>query len=522
MNRNFFPMNIHQYLRIIRILLVLFVIALWLFSGFPQIPTAKALTINLQVPASSDDAARSGSTAGVCNNVALTGVEVFTGRLGAASVEVRTGGFRFTNVNIPQGATITSATWQGYLTRSQGAPTLVFRGQAADSALSFAATCADFDGRTKTTASVNFAPGSVTNTWYSSPDFAAVIQEIVNRPGWTSGNALVLFLDWNGTDAASNGRAWQAFDGNAANAPKLDISYTVTFEQSGYRWFENTSDTTVSTALGGVGENTPATLTTNGQAFRLRLLIHVGVSSLPQSAQSFKLQFAEKSGSCDTGFINESYSDVAVTSTIAYFNNTPSDGTALTPNPSLDPTHLGHTVVSQTYEELNNFTNSVAAIPSGQDGQWDFALFDYSASSNKSYCFRAVKSDNSLLDTYTVIPEIAVSTAYVLSGTYESSQFNTGATKSFNVLEWNWAKSNASCSGCTLSIEVSSAPDVGGSPGTWTLWQGPYSVSATGDARQLLPTVLNGNRWVRYRVTFNGDGTDSPILSEIKINYQPP
>ncbi len=35
-------------------------------------------------------------------------------------------------------------------------------------------------------------------------------------------------------------------------------------------------------------------------------------------------------------------------------------------------THSGHSVVAEDGEEANNFTNAVAAIPTAQDGRWDF------------------------------------------------------------------------------------------------------------------------------------------------------
>lgn len=91
---------------------------------------------------------------------------------------------------------------------------------------------------------------------------------------------------------------------------------------------------------------------------------------------------------------------------IAYNDNaTPADGAALTANAN-DPTDGGRTIVNQDYEELNNFTNTEAAIASGQDGKWDFSLKDNGALSNTDYCFRIVKSDGSLLNEYTVIPQI--------------------------------------------------------------------------------------------------------------------
>jgi hypothetical protein len=65
-----------------------------------------------------------------------------------------------------------------------------------------------------------------------------------------------------------------------------------------------------------------------------------------------------------------------------------------------------HTSVNQTYEEANNFTNSISPIGPGEDGKWDFALYDRSLTSSSTYCIRAVKADNTPLDTYEVYPEI--------------------------------------------------------------------------------------------------------------------
>ena len=416
------------------------------------------------------------------------------------------------------------------------------------------------------------------------------------------------------------------FTNNIPTAPKcihfdylwLEVTYTLTtFEQSAYRWFANLDSLDVGTPL--VTQDTAATLTSSGQAFRLRLLLHIGAVDLAIRGETFKLQFAERSGTCDTAFSGETYTDVTTTTLIAYNHNssiawnlpissydnvsfdvssedtdprgfafkpdgtkmyimgygtdhvyqyslstpwdittasydnastsvasedswatglvfkpdgtkmyingydtdhvyqyslstpwdittasydnislnvttedsspegitfkpdgtkmylvgnnnnrifqyslstawdlstasydnissgdlsgqndTPydvafkpdgakmymlgiylesrvyqyslGDGSALTPNAD-GPTHGTDTIVNQTYEELNNFTNSVAAISVDQDGKWDFALKDNGAPANTSYCFRVVKSDGSLLDTYTVIPEITTAAA---------------------------------------------------------------------------------------------------------------
>lgn len=179
-----------------------------------------------------------------------------------------------------------------------------------------------------------------------------------------------------------------------------DIAYT----QSAYRWFTNANSTDVGAAL-AAQDNVPVISSTNTQ-FRLRLLIHVANQDLGTSTQNFKLQYAEKSGVCDSAFSGETYADVTTTSTIAYYNNaSPADGAALTNNAN-DPSHSGHTIINQTYEEANNFTNSEGTIAAGEDGKWDFSLFDNGAKGDGSYCFRVVTSTSTNLNTYSAIPEI--------------------------------------------------------------------------------------------------------------------
>jgi len=199
----------------------------------------------------------------------------------------------------------------------------------------------------------------------------------------------------------------------------VTVTYTLpsTFEQAAYRFFNNADSTNVGSVL--AAQDTAATLVSPGGAFRLRTLLHIGDGQLSTSGQNFKLQFATRSGTCDTAFSGENYADVTGATAIAYKNNSPADGDNLTANAS-DPTHSGHTIVNQDYEEANNFTNTVAAIPAGQDGKWDFSLFDNAAPANTTYCFRIVKSDGSLLNTYSVIPQITTA-SLVYSVTITSS-----------------------------------------------------------------------------------------------------
>lgn len=67
-------------------------------------------------------------------------------------------------------------------------------------------------------------PAVTANSTYSAPSLTTIIQEIVNRAGWASGNALAIAVI--NTDPTSNDfHDWKTFDSGAANAAKLTIIY---------------------------------------------------------------------------------------------------------------------------------------------------------------------------------------------------------------------------------------------------------------------------------------------------------
>ena len=178
-----------------------------------------------------------------------------------------------------------------------------------------------------------------------------------------------------------------------------------TFEQADYRFSQpNGVDVDYT---GAPAENTAYSTSGTSDDFRLRMLLHVGGSNLAINGETFKLQYGEKTAAtCSSGV---SWGDVATGSGVIryYDGGGRADGDNLTTNVG-DPDHSGHTKVAQDYEEANNFTNSVAGINSGQDGLWDFSLVNHSAVGGKRYCFKAVKSTGTDLDTYTFYPEVII------------------------------------------------------------------------------------------------------------------
>ncbi len=159
-------------------------------------------------------------------------------------------------------------------------------------------------------------------------------------------------------------------------------SNPVVISQSAYRFFNNLDSTSVGTALAST--SVAATLPSSGASFRLRLLLHASSSQMSVSANTFRLQYAQ---STDAGCIG--YTDISTSTPIAFINNASvSDHVALTVS-SDDPSHGNDPVIVQTYNESNNFTNSIGMVPVGQDGIFDFALRDNGAEPSTPYCLKA-------------------------------------------------------------------------------------------------------------------------------------
>jgi hypothetical protein len=134
-------------------------------------------------------------------------------------------GLRFAGLAIPQGAEITSAYVQFTVDeRAKGESSLVVRGQQADSAPAFTSATNDISARPTTAASVAWSPSAA--IWavvgtagpdQRTPSLTAVVQEIVNRPGWASGNALVIVVTGSGRRTA------ESFEGGFP--PVLHVEY---------------------------------------------------------------------------------------------------------------------------------------------------------------------------------------------------------------------------------------------------------------------------------------------------------
>lgn len=136
-------------------------------------------------------------------------------------------GMRFTGVNVPPDAIILNAYVQFQADEKDTDPTtLVIRGQAVDDAEPLTATIGDLSNRPTTSASVIWNPAPWLNVGQAGPDertsdISDIIQETVNRAGWSSGNSLAIIVSGTGKRTA------ESYDGNQHAAPLLHVEYAL-------------------------------------------------------------------------------------------------------------------------------------------------------------------------------------------------------------------------------------------------------------------------------------------------------
>lgn len=138
----------------------------------------------------------------------------------------QTVGIRFNTVNIPVGASILRAYVQFQVDEpTTEATSLVIRGEDADNAGPFFTSTGNISSRQLTTAAVGWVPLSWTvvgeaGPAQQTPDISSVIQEIVDRPGWSNGNSLGIIITGTGRRVA------ESYEGDSRGAPLLHVEYT--------------------------------------------------------------------------------------------------------------------------------------------------------------------------------------------------------------------------------------------------------------------------------------------------------
>jgi hypothetical protein len=176
----------------------------------------KNTTVDLQVESSADDA-------GSGDSYAWSTVHTFDQMGYLNSTPSRTG-VRFLSVNIQSGATIDIMNLQfdgdGGGT---GVPTVDIYGEDNATPATFS-TQADYDNRTKTTATVRWSGMlGANNTWYTAGELKTIGQELVDSYNGVSNLAFII----NGYNTGTAAKRWyKTYNQGSSYAPRLHIEYT--------------------------------------------------------------------------------------------------------------------------------------------------------------------------------------------------------------------------------------------------------------------------------------------------------
>jgi len=151
-------------------------------------------------------------------------------------------GLRFQSIPVPPGALIIESWIQFEADEvSEGSTTLLIEGEASDDASAFDVMPGNITARRRTQNGVSWTPelwanSGAAGTQQRTPDLSPLIQEIIDIPGWRTGNDIAILISGQGDRAAL------AYDGNAAGAAVLHLEYACPSSQSGRKPSKQTNE----------------------------------------------------------------------------------------------------------------------------------------------------------------------------------------------------------------------------------------------------------------------------------------
>lgn len=156
--------------------------------------------------------------------------------------------YRFPSVPIPKESKITSAIvrFVGFGGGNTGVTcTEEISGDDIDDAVA-PTSVAEFDALTLTTARVAWVIPSWGTTGggviRDSPDISTIVQEIVDRSGWATGQAMQILFHDNGSDAATSRTVRTEGQGDGLTGPRLIMSWAspgeIWVESEAFHWHD--------------------------------------------------------------------------------------------------------------------------------------------------------------------------------------------------------------------------------------------------------------------------------------------
>ncbi len=168
-------------------------------------------------------------------------------------------GFRFREVTIPPGATVTNAYIQFTSSGSgSGQATHTIYAEAANDPGTFQNAQFNISARTPTDASVSWSPddwlaADLAGTAQRTPDLSGVIQDVIDRDGWAESNSLVIVVEYEADEPYSfNLRPAHTYDADPSKAALLFVQYTTnsvppsyTLQGTAHSWLDTHAPTNI-------------------------------------------------------------------------------------------------------------------------------------------------------------------------------------------------------------------------------------------------------------------------------------
>lgn len=164
-------------------------------------------------------------------------------------------------------------------------------------------------------------------------------------------------------------------------------------DQTHFRWYQNLNNITPSTPL--AAENGVAGGVENGDAIRLRLSLQNGVSALPATSQTLKLQFQQAAACSPAG----AWTDVGAAGSAVAWRGF--DNAGVTDGDTLPSSLLNSGLNTlQSYVEQNNSPANPNSVAIGNRTEYDWVLEYNDSLTGVGYCFRVVTADNAPIHYY--------------------------------------------------------------------------------------------------------------------------
>lgn len=200
-------------------------------------------------------------------------------------------GMLFRNLNIPANATVTNAYIQFTTDETNsGSTSLAIKIQDSSNAPDITSQSYNITSRSYYSQSVAWNPSSwssvgASGTAQRTPDVKSLVQYVVNKSNWNSGNSMMFYISGTGERTA------ESYDGSSAGAPKLvvtystgspdngggetpeceDVNVTITFDKYSYETSWTLKDNNGQTVISG-GDYTQG----NGESITVSKCVPVG------------------------------------------------------------------------------------------------------------------------------------------------------------------------------------------------------------------------------------------------------